>query len=284
MFNMIFENKNGLQLRFGAGTPFTIKEFSGMNPPKALINTNESALVDGGKYNSAKLQMREVNIAFAIEWDAENNRLEIYKVVQSKMPLKIYYISDRLDVFLEGYVENIDFTYFAKKIICTVTVLCPFPYFKVASEVISDFVEGMGLFHFPFASTDDPQLVMGTNFETIAARVENAGNVRCGLTFKLYANGTLSNPKVIDRKTGEYFQINRQMEQGDQIIVETQQGYKKVILIQGEDIQNIYNNWADGSTWLQLDVNGSTFVYTVEDGNANDLNVEISHFDLFEGV
>ena len=260
MFNMIFENKNGLQLRFGAGYPFTIKEFSGLNPPSATINTTEAALVDGGKYNSAKLQMRQVNIAFAIEVDAENNRLEVYKVVQSKMPLKIYYISDRLDVFLEGYVQDIDFSYFAKKNICTVSVLCPFPYFKVASEVISDFEEGMGLFHFPFSSTESPQLVFGANYETVAARVENAGNVPCGLTFKLYASGAVSNPKVIDRKTGEYFQINIDMAAGDQITVETQQGYKKVSLQQGETITNIYNAWADGSTWLQLDVNGSTFI------------------------
>lgn len=283
MFNMIFENKNGLQLRFGAGYPFTIKEFTGLNPPSATINTNEAALVDGGKFNSAKLQMRQVNIAFAIEQDAENNRLEVYKVVQSKMPLKIYYISDRLDVFLEGYVESIDFSYFAKKNVCTVSVLCPFPYLKVADEVVSDFEEGLGLFHFPFSSTATPQIVFGANYETIAARVENAGNVSCGLTFKLYAKGAVKNPKVIDRKTGEYFQINIEMQAGDQITVETQQGYKKVMLQVGDTITNIYNYWDDGSTWLQLDVNGSTFIYTAESGS-NNLNVEISHYDLFEGV
>ena len=52
MFEMIFENKNGVRLHFGAGTPYTITEFSGLNPPKAVINTNTTALLDGAIFNS----------------------------------------------------------------------------------------------------------------------------------------------------------------------------------------------------------------------------------------
>ena len=284
MFSMSFENKNGAILKLGDGTPYTVKEFVGLNPPKATINTNESALTDGGTYNSSKLQMRQVNIAIAVEWDAEANRLAFYKVVQSKMPLKIYYRSDRLDVFLEGYVEEIDVSYFAKKNVITVSVLCPFPYLKVADEVTTDFSDAISLFHFPFSSTEDPQLVFGEMFDYISARVENAGNVPCGLTFKLYATGTITNPMVMDRVSGEYFQINRTMYAGDLITVETTQGYKKVSLMRDGNTYNIFNDWDPLSTWLQLDVGGNVFVYAIGSGSMSDLVIDIEHYDLFEGV
>ena len=58
MYEITFENKNGDRLQFGAGTPYTIKEFQGLNPPKATINTSEAAFVDGSIFNSSKLQSR----------------------------------------------------------------------------------------------------------------------------------------------------------------------------------------------------------------------------------
>lgn len=284
MFNMIFENKNGEELHFGDGYPFVVTDFKGMNPPKATINTNEAALVDGGKFNSAKLQMRSVNIAFAIEEAAEANRLRVYKVVQSKMPLKIYYISDHLNVFLEGYVEEIDFSYWAKKNICTVSVLCPFPYFKAIDEVISDFTTSQRKFFFPFHSTANPkEIVFGEVYDYIAARVDNAGNVQTGLIFKLYASDNVVNPKITDRVTGEFFKINITMEEGDIITVNTNQGYKKVTLEHDDEIENIFNDWDDDSTWLQLDIGGNIYLYGADSG-ADNLTVEISHYDLFEGV
>lgn len=159
MFNMILENKDGKQLAFGAGSPYTIKEFQGLNPPKATINTNTTATLDGGKFNSSKLDMRNINIAFAIEENAEENRLAVYKVIQSKMPLRIYYKSDFLDVFIDGYVEDVDISYFAMKNIVTVNVLCPFPYLKGAQEVINELSAVTPKFHFPFYSAQSKNVI-----------------------------------------------------------------------------------------------------------------------------
>ena len=124
MFEMIFENQNGLRLNFGAGTPYTIVEFSGLNPPKATINMNESALIDGATFNSAKAQYRSMNIAFAIEQDAEANRLYAYKVLQPKKPIRLYFKSDLLDIFIDGYVELVDPTWWAKKQTITSSIGC----------------------------------------------------------------------------------------------------------------------------------------------------------------
>ena len=38
------------------------------------------------------------------------------------------------------------------------------------------------------------------------------------------------------------------------------------------------------STWLQLAPDGSVYVFTVDEGLASNLHIEIKHFDLYEGV
>ena len=284
MFKMIFENKDGNQLQFGVGTPYTITEFQGLNPPSATINTNTTATLDGGIYNSAKLQMRSINIAFAIEENAEENRLAVYKVVQSKLPLRIYYQSDYLDVFIDGYVESVSIGYFDRKQIVTVSVLCPSPYFKGAQEVINELSAVTKMFHFPFYSTAAGELVFGEIDPITSVEIDNAGSVQTGLTFQLYAKKALSDPKIYNYQTNEFLELDVDMEAGDLITITTGQANKTVTLLRDGVETNIFNLLSKNSTWLQLDIGGGVFVYQVGTGIVTNLVVTISHYDLYEGV
>lgn len=284
MFNMIFENKDGNRLQFGAGSPYTITEFQGLNPPNATINTNTTATLDGGIFNSAKLQMRSINVAFAIEENAEENRLAVYKVVQTKLPLRIYYQSDYLDVFIDGYVESVNIGYFDKKQVVTVSVLCPFPYFKGAQEVINELSAVIKKFHFPFASTAAGELVFGEIDPITSLEVDNAGSVQTGLTFELYAKKAVSNPKIYNYETNEFLEVNIDMQPGDLITITTGQGNKAITLLRDAVETNIFNLLSKNSTWLQLGVGGGIFVYQVGSGLVTSLVVTISHYDLYEGV
>lgn len=284
MFEMIFENEAGNRLTFGDDSPFTIYDFSGLNPPKATINTNETALIDGATYNSAKVQMRSMNIAFSVESDAESNRLKIYKVIRSKMPIRVYYKSDRLDICIDGYVEELNFSYWAMKNTCTVAILCPFPYFRGAQQIINELSAIIPRFHFPFASTAQGELVFGEVDILTSVEVFNNGNVEAGLVFELYAKAAVVNPKIIDYQTGEFIKLDFEMEEGDLITISTGQGSKKITLLRDGTYTNIFNSFDVSSTWLQLHLNGSVFVYEVETGSVINLLVTIKHYDLFEGV
>lgn len=284
MFNITFENKNGVRLKTGAGTPYTISEFSGLNPPKAIINTNTTALLDGGIFNSSKLEMRSMNIAFAIEAPCEENRLNVYSVIQSKLPVRVYYKSDMLDIFIDGYVEDLDFSYFAQKVIATVSILCPSTYFKGAQEIINELSAVVPKFHFPFASTSAKELIFGVIDTLTAVTVKNDGNVTAGLTFEIYCKEPVKNPEIIDYATSEFMKINITMQIGDLITITTSQGNKTITLLRGGVRTNIFNLLDKNSTWLQLDINDSVFVYTVDEGNVTDLEIIIKHYDLYEGV
>lgn len=285
MYNLTLTNDNGNQLEFNQlGGPFTITEITGLNPPEATINTNTTAIMDGARFNSAKLNMRTINIAFAIEYDAPQNRLEVYKVIQSKKHITLAYTGEVVDVTIDGYVQSIDIAYFAMKQIVTVAILCPFPYFKDAQEMIDDLSSLINDFHFPFSSTASPQIVFGHIESVNNVNVVNSGTVEVGMTIELYAMASVTNPKIYNYITNDYIGLDFEMQTGDQITINTTAGNKTVTLLRNGVTTNLFNYISQGSTWLQLEVGGNEFVYTVDSGSVSSLSVIMSHNDLYEGV
>ena len=284
MFELILENAAGDRLTFGMDSPFTISEISGLNPPAATINTADVALMDGAKYISAKASMRQLNVAFAIEYDAAKNRLAVYNVLQIKQTVKMIYNSEYRNVYAEGYIQNVNISHFAMKQIVTCTILCPEPYFKSAQMVVDELRNIVSGFHFPFSSTEDPQLVLGYFATDVGITVENAGDVECGMIIELYASDTITNPKIYDYITQEFIGLNVTMQAADLITIDTNAGHKTATLLRNGVETNIFNSVIKDSTWLQLAASGSTFVYEVGSGNATNLNITFKHNNLFEGV
>lgn len=285
MYELVLQNKNGNRLTFNQlGGPFTIVSIEGLSPADATINTSDSALIDGSIYNSSKVNARTINMAFAIENDAEKNRIEVYKVLQTSKAITLKYKSERLDVFVDGWIRSMPIDHFSKKQVVTLTIICPFPYFKAAQEIVNEISSLIDTFHFPFASTEEPELLFGYIDPTQARLVENNGAVETGLTFELYAKATVNNPKIYNYVTGQYIGLNYEMIAGDFITISTGKGEKSVKLLREGDEINLFNYLMEGITWLQLEVGGSAFVYEVESGLVSNLLITIKHRDLFEGV
>lgn len=285
MYNIILENEDGDQLTFNhIGGDFQIIDVDGLYPPTATINTNQTALVDGATFNSSKVDMRTMNIAFSIEQNAEKNRIEVYKVLRVKRPVKFYYKSEMRDVFINGYVESVTVDHFAQKQTVTLSMLCPFPYFKNAEEVVNEMSAIASMFHFPFHSTSTPQIVFGSYDPNAVIYVPNLGMLETGITFELYAKDAISNPKIYNYQTQEFFGLDFDMVAGDQITISTGQGEKWVRLLREGVETNIFNYISEGSTWLQLPAGGAAFVYTIDSGMMSQLVIQIKHYDIYEGV
>lgn len=284
MFSIILENKNGDQLQFGMGSPFTITDIQGLNPPDATINTSQIALIDGSKYNSAKVNPRQINLAFAIEYSAAYNRIQMYKVLKAKQWIRFMYTGDQRDVYIDGYIQSIDIAYFEMKQIVTVSILCPAPFFKEAQIIVNELKNIISAFHFPFASTASPQLVMGYYSNDAGITIENTGDLECGLIIELYARSAVTNPKIFNYITHDFIGVNYSMQTGDLITIDTRKGEKTATLLRDGVETNIFNYVMKNSTWLQLEAHGSTFVYEVASGVLGDLLVTFKHSNLYEGV
>lgn len=285
MYNLTIENEYGNSLTFNqVGGAYTITEIEGLSPAEADIQTSTQALIDGEKFNSAKIQMRTLNIAFAIEYSAEHFRMEAYKVLHAKKKVKVSYKSDMRDVYIEGYVKSMPITHFEPKQVVTVSILCPDPYWKGAETIINELASVASAFHFPFASTATPELVFGTIEVGESISIDNDGAAECGLTIECQAIDTITNPKIINYMTNDYFQVNYTLQAGDLLRITTYPGNKAVRLLRDGEWLNLFNYVKNGSTWLQLDIGSNEFVYTVGTGQATDLFVTFKHQTLYEGV
>lgn len=285
MYKLSIENQYGDSLIFNQlGGAYSVVDAEGLDPVEADINTTQTALYDGGSITSKKLQTRTINLAFTIEYSAEHYRLEAYKVCHVKKPVTIRYKSNLRDVYIEGVVQNFKVTLFEMKQIATVTILCPFPYWKQAQEMVDELSDIINRFHFPFASTEEPQLVMGEINMVNSIYINNNGSAECGMTIELYAIDTVTDPKVYNYITQEFIGLNVSMQAGDLITICTEPGNKTVTLLRNGVITNLFNYVMEDSTWLQLDIGGNEFVYTVETGDPTDLFVTFRHHALFEGV
>lgn len=285
MFEKIYlENADGDRLDFSLTGPFTISDITGLDPPPATINTSEVALQDGARFNSSKLQPRTINLAFAIQNDAARKRIDVFRVLKSKQWIKLVYIGQERDVWIDGYIEDINITYFARKQICTVVIICPNPYFQAAAETTDTLSAIIDDFHFPFQSEATPEIVFGHIQTTTGVTITNDGDLECGLIIELSARGNVTNPTVYNYITAEHFGITYSLQAGDLVTIDTRQGHKSATLLRSGVTTNIFNYVDQGSTWLQLAPSGSTFVYTVSSGYATDLDVTFRHIDLYEGV
>ena len=282
MYKLTLKNKSGNTLEFNnIGGAFTIVEINGLNPADATINTSNMALIDGAKFNSSKVNMRTIDIAFVIEREPSKNRIEVYKVLKPKQPLEVAYKGDYRDVFIEGYVQSVNVDFFARKQQVTVSILCTSPYFKQAQEMVNELSAVISAFHFPFGiSSPVPFSYLDNN---ASLTIRNDGDVETGLIIDIYARGTASNPKIYNYITQEYIGVNFDFVPGDLITIDTRQGKKSITLLRNGITSNQFNTLMNGSKWLQLEANESVFVGEASNGFAN-LEVIFRHNNLYEGV
>ena len=284
MFNVTLENSRGQTLEFNSpSSPFTITEMQGLSAPDATINTSSNSYLDGEKFNSAKAQMRSINILIKINRDPEANRIALYKILKSKQYIKFNYKGKYRDVYIEGYIESMPTSLFESIQNMTVTILCPSPYFKSAQEMINEMNSIVEMFRFPFAITKTEPKPF-SYIETITmATIENEGDIETGMTIELYATQKVVNPKIFNYETAEFIGLNFEMETGDLIEISTSRGNKKIRLLREGEYTNIFNSRMRGSTWLTLQDGENIFTYEADEG-LNNLRVVFRHYNLYEGI
>lgn len=282
MYRIILENMKGEKLELTNNPAYTITSIDGLYPPSAAINTSTMATMDGSKFNSSRVNERNIVIELAIESPAEENRINLYKYIKAKQFIKLYYINDSRDVYIEGYVESMPIQLFEIKQKAQISILCPFPYFKNIKENIIDLASVISEFEFPFSIPEE-----GIAFSVLEVQTEksiiNYGDVPNGIIIELIATGSVLNPKIYNVETREHFILNFEMQPSDKITINTIKGEKGVTLLRDGIESNLISCLAVGSTWFQLSPGDNIFTYEADEYIEN-LSCTFSQVDLFEGV
>lgn len=283
MFVLRIENTKGDILRLSQNEGnYQVIGVEGLTPPESEIYTAEIAGLDGSKYKSSRLEMRNIVVTVKINGDIEANRLALYKVFKIKQYCKIYYTTESRAVYAEGYVETMESDFFSNAQQMQISIVCPFPYFKSASEIVNDISKRTALFEFPF-SIDEYGIEFSTLDENRIASVIYSGDVESGCTFKLVAEGTIVNPSILNVDTGERLTLDMTLEDGDIVLINTNKGSKSVKLIQQIFESNIVKYLTPDSKWLTLEIGENRFFYDAESGE-NELYLYVIMNTLYEGV
>lgn len=155
------------------------------------------------------------------------------------------------------------------------SLFCSNPMFKKDTIVKSITVGDTPMFHFPWIIPPEGY-VMGIRNGYAMVIVENEGSVPVGgkITFK--ANGEVKNPSVELIRTGERIKINKTMQYGETIVIDTRDGKFRGVTGGTEDnMVNYFRYWSFENSWIQFPQGDSPMGYRTENGTESLLTVSV---------
>lgn len=282
MFKLAIENEYGEKLELTGNPNYDVVKVDGLNPASGEINSIEIAGFDGAIFNSSRILSRNIVINLNIHYPIEENRIALYKYVQVKRYIKVYYENEHRKVYCEGYVETFENDLFGMTQQPQISIICPDPFWKAEDEINVGFSDIVSLFEFPFAIPSGG--IPFSQIRRLTTEYVNIGEVATGaiIKFRATANG-VTNPTFYNQTTNKFFGVNFEMQEGDVITINTQQGHKSVKLLRNGAVTNILSYRKDGSSWVEFKPGENEISFDASAGQAN-LVVSVVAIRKFEGV
>lgn len=279
---------------------FLLKSVTGIGASSADISTTSLATADGSVFNSSRIGERNIviNLLFDMAPNIESTRKRTYKYFPVKRPVDLIFEEDNHTIKTAGYVESNEPDIFSKQEGCTISILCPDPFFYAygpdeITETIFYGIEPLFEFEFENNSLDEPLIEFGEISDMMERNIYYEGDTEIGVRITIHAMGPASNVAIYNTGTREIMRINtsekllamtgEEIVEGDDIIIDTTRGHKTITLIRDGYKTNILNCLQRGSDWFQLSKGDNIFAYTADFGSEN-LQFKIQNQTSYEGV
>lgn len=112
--------------------------------------------------------------------------------------------------------------------------------------------------------------------------IDNIGDVEAPVQIEYV--GPALNPKVTNETTGEYIQVNMQIDEMEKLVIDTREGKETVNLITPHEIKDVYNNIDLNSTFFKLIVGKNLIKYSSDIEGAKDKVTIIDYTNKYVGV
>ena len=124
-----------------------VKSIKGIGPGKATINTTDIASSDGGIFNSARSEIRNITVTLGlidyvdsdkVFHSVEDVRRDLYKIFGKKREITVRIHTDygmdkdnknEFILYTSGYVESCEPDIFNKRETVAISIICPDPNF-----------------------------------------------------------------------------------------------------------------------------------------------------------
>lgn len=277
---------------------FALYDMDQIGPDESDVNIKEVATYDGGVFNSARFNVRNITLSLRfIGPDIETIRQKSYKYFPVTHLVKLVFHTDNRDSYICGYVEENNPDIFATKSDkagCKISILCADPYFYSIEELTTVFSGIVSEFEFPFDNNHpiEPLIEMGNIVTKQYETVFYEGDIDTGVVIKMHALGTVGNVKIFNVTTRQKMEISKQrlidltgsgLSANDTITICTIRGQKSITLLRNGVEINILNALGKSIDWFTISKGDNIFAYTADEGASN-LQFEVISKIIYEGV
>ena len=280
MFTLKIENTKGEIFELtNDETNYAVIGISGLTRPDTTVNTS-SGVSDGEYYNSSRVGMRNIVIDVLLRGDIETNRQRLYKIFPLKTACTVYFKNYNRDVKIKGYVEVLDGDLFVEQEQIQISIICPQPYFESLKTLYMELSKIMRLFEFPFCITEPIPFSEKRNLPLCS--ILNNGDTTCGVILTISISGEVTNLKIYNVATQQFFGLNYTFQENDQITLNTQSGQKNISLIRDGETINLLGYMQAGSSWIQLATGINNFTFSAD--GADFVKIIFATVELYGGV
>lgn len=265
MLEIKAKNEQGEVLVFGRDLRYAVT-ISGVSPAAASINLSKAAMIDGARFNSSRVNERNIVLMVYFLKDVESARLNLYRYFPPKHKCILYLKNGARDVCIEGYVETVECDLYALGQCAQISVICPDPYFKDIDDTYAGVQKMQPLLEFPLM-TEKEGVELSQLYNDAVSTVVNKGDVETGMVIELMSSGRVVNPRIYNEETRQVIGLRMEMEEGDQIAINTNAGEKSVTLYRDGTFHNIINRLMSNPSWLQMTAGANVFTYKCDEGN-----------------
>ena len=293
-------------IKLGETEPETglfITGIDGLGPAGADVKFGNVVTQDGGKYNSAKGNQR--NVVFHMlfldaQTTVEQARQITYKYFPLKKKVNILVETDTRTSEAVGYVESNEpkiFTEEDEYCGADISIMCESPWLSLyGPEGYQEirFSDINAMFEFEFEDVDE--LSPSIEFSAIEVKRENVinyhGEADTGIIMSIYAYDEFANPTIYNNITRESITIDTdkvaaivgsKIKFGDEIRISTIQNDKYIHFIRDGVTYNILNALDKNADWFKIHPGDNTFSYTMTKGEL-DVVFMITAQVLLQGV
>lgn len=266
MQKVTFINNRGESIEIGYQFPFFLSRIEGLGDVEADISNQKSPSQDGSTFIDSTLRERPISIEVDILQNLEYNRRILSRVFNPRLGEGILIYENKAGKWeIKAVPEHVpSFPDERPKVHqkALIDLICSDPYWK-SSEIISEPMTAYrGLFRFP--------LTLPTQFgeEGTTQVFVNEGDVDTPVQIEF--RGPATNPRVTNKTTGEFIQINQELEEGETLFVDTTPGNKRIeIICQDGTVKNVFNWIHPFSTFWKLVTGPNEIEYTADAGRVN---------------
>lgn len=262
-------NNSGMSVTFmydHDNTEFFLVSLDGVYGIKNAVNTSQNATTDGSCYAGEALEQRNIVITANIRRNYRQNRDTLSRVFKVHSQGTFYHMEDGETRKIEYYVESIDIE--EKGIIrqCTISLICPDPYFKDDTPTHIEMAGWEDGFEFEL-EIDEEGMEFGTRSKETIKMVDNESTTAIGIQMTIIAEDTVINPSIMNVTTGETLKLLCTMLPNDKIIITTKQGNINVVLLRN-GAEHDYNYTVDEENegYVQLETGRNYINYTADQG------------------